>query len=191
MPTNLTCEDFGLSQEQMIDRLIETMADRLLGEDEDYEPEEESYGLRKTVMDKLDAKIKERIDEQVTKIAEKHVFGAVGQMLENLVFPQTNKFGEAKKEPLTLREYLAKRAEGYMAEEVDRNGKTKSQDSYSWRPDSSRLMYAVNENLQYVMNIEVEKAAKSVHGAFAKSVQDAVTRAIRDLRVSVSASVKS
>lgn len=191
MPT-LTCEDFGLTQEQMLERLIDTMADRLFGEaiDRDLDDEEYQVSNRQQVITALNTRIKEEIDKQVNAIFDQHILGKIDELLTKLVIPQTNKYGEPKREPLTLIEYITEKSEAWLEEPVNWKGKSKKEEAYSWSKDTTRLMYAVNKNLEDVLNRVVNDGAKEVQGAFAEQVKNAVADAVTRLTLSVKTDVK-
>lgn len=194
MATNLTCEDFGLTKEQMLDRLVNAMVDKLLDEGAEHEEDDEEgyvYRRKNSVMTHVHNRIHDQIAEEVNLIAENEIRPRVNELLESLVFHSTNRFGEKKQPDKTLREYLHEKAENYMTTEVDYNGKTKEEDSYTWRRYGTRLSYMVDKHLQHTMDKEVKNAAKTVHGAFAKSVQNAVASALADLRIRVNTEVNN
>lgn len=192
MPTNLTCEDFGLTQEQMTERLIETMAERLLGADMtmDYEGEEGAFYSKDKMETRLSEFISERIDKNLRELFEAHIMPRLDEILTNLVIPHTNQWGEKKREPETLIEHATRLAENFLKEPVNHNGKSKSEDPYSWTQSDTRLMHTVKSHLRYSLDQEIKKAAKDVNSEFARQVVSAVSRAVHSLKVSVQTTVK-
>lgn len=190
MPTNLTCEDLGLSQEQLQDRLIETMADRLLNSNIDcLEDDADSY-YSKAMAKELDALITNRIGEAIGRVAEEHVLPRVDELIIGMVFQETNKWGESKKEPLTLKEYVTKVAENYLSEPVNYDGKTKKQDSYNWKNAQTRLVYAVNDHIQYTLSAALKDATSDISKTFSEGITQTVKAQLEQMKVAFSATIK-
>lgn len=191
---NLTCEDFGLKKEEMAERLIKEMANRLLEDGEEFEEEDEdgyAYRRRDTVFEALNKKIQDTIHAEVYALFDKEILPKVDDMLKNLMVPHTNRYGEKKEPDQTLLEYVARVADNYLNEQVDHNGKTQAQESYSWRASSTRLMYAVNEHLQYTLSSLVKEQASTIQGEFATQVMEATKRAVHNLKLSTKTEVRS
>jgi hypothetical protein len=158
MPLDL--ESIGLNQAELQERVIERLCDRLLetivigGDDDEQEHWRQSpFGLA------LDELLKNRLDAAVNEIAEQHVLPNVKAMIDGLKLTECNKWGEKKGQTFTFTEYLAHRAEVWMNEEVDFDGKSKAEGrGYSWSGRQTRLACAVHK---YLHN-EIENAMKTV-----------------------------
>lgn len=167
---NIDLESLGLTRESLAERIVETIADRLLngagdGDESRFEP-----GIRR----ELDKKIKEAIDGAVEKVAEAHLLPKVTGMLEGICLQATNEWGEKKGNPLTFVEYLIQRAEAYMHEKVSFQGKSKSEDSYNWNPSTTRIAYMVHEHLQYSIQAAMKKAMENANASIIGGINEAV-----------------
>jgi hypothetical protein len=158
---SLAIADIGLTQEELQDRVIDTMATKLLKTlscDEDGDEVYASSVLEK----KLKEIVEKRIQDAIERTAAVHVLPRVDDIIETFTIQETNTWGEKVpgKTPLTFTEFLVKKAEEYMQEQVDWNGKPKSQSDYNWRASQSRLTHVIHKH----MHDHIEKAMKQVIG---------------------------
>lgn len=169
-------ELLGLTQEQLRERAIERISKDVLFmemHDEDGEPCISGTGLLKA----LEAKVKEAIDRKVTVLAEEHVLPNVTKMVEDLTLQETNRWGEKVGEPVTFIEYLIQRAEVFMTEKVDYQGRAKGErgaDSYSWKASQTRVAHMIDKHLQYSIATAMESALKTANGSIVKGLEEAV-----------------
>lgn len=179
--TAITLESLGLKSEDVADRIVETAVHQLLSQtvaDEDGDEFEWASQFR----EKITAMVTARVDEKVREIGEKHVVPHVGDMIENLVLTKTNQWGEkVKGGEVTFIEYLTAQAGAYMSEQVDYNGKTKAQDAYNWRANSTRIAYLIESHLQYQIKTAMEQALADANTAMAKGLHEACRVAINDV----------
>lgn len=122
--TDLTLESLGLSQEDLAEKLVDRLAENLLTSI-NYDPEGGDWHSSSPFAKKLDKLVKDRLDQIVNDMAEKHVLPGVTKMVEDMMLQETNKWGEKKGEPVSFREYLVSRADHWMREQVDYKGKSK------------------------------------------------------------------
>lgn len=92
---------------------------------------------------------------------------------------RTNTYGEPKSPPMTFKEYIASRAESYMSEDVDYNGKSKAEGDYNWRSCGPRLSVLMKSYIKDSM----EKAAKwppvnDINKVIANNIEKAAKDAI-------------
>lgn len=153
-------ESLGLDAETIEDRLIAALCDRLLatiGIDDGGD----EYARPSPLRQRLDKAIAVRVDDAIRKLAETHVLPRAYVSIETLTLQETNRWGEKAGKALTLTEYLVARAEAYMQEKVDSNGKGKDESSsYSWKGTQTRLSHAIH----HYLHVEVERAMKQVLG---------------------------
>lgn len=151
----VTLEDLGLSQEELQDRVIESLCDKLL-KDSWFDEEEGATSRPSSFREKLDKEIQRRIDEGVSRVADRG-FDAQNA-IESLCIQKTNQWGEKTGQPMTFVEYLVHRAEAWMEEPVDYNGKAKISGDYRWKQSSTRMAYAVDKYISH----HIETAMKQV-----------------------------
>jgi len=132
------------------------------------------YLVRKTV----EAVARERMDTAIRPLVE----GGV----ESITLQKTNEWGEAKGGSLTFREYLVQRAEAYLTETVNHEGKPKGSDAYSWKGTQTRVMHMVNQHLHY----EVERAMKQALSSANSTIVDGLEKALKVKLAEISAALK-
>lgn len=175
----ITLESLGLTQDDIQERVIERLCEQVLsgkGWDEDGN---EFYQDSK-FKQQLDERIKKQVEENINAIAAKHVLPNVAQFVENLTLQETNKWGEKKGEKVTFVEYLVQRAEAYIQEQVDYDGKGKGEkDSYNWSARTTRIAYLVHQHLHYHIETAMKQALATANGAIVGGLEAAVKAALQ------------
>lgn len=182
-------ESLGIGAETIIERTVERIVDELMisrAFDEDGDP----VSVRSPAARKVQALVEKRIDETVSALAEKHLLPRVTQSIETIVLQRTNEWGEKKGEPLTFLQYLTERADAYMMEDVDWEGKPKHQtDSYSWRKYGSRVSTMIDRHLHLTIEAAMKSAVADANSKIARglleSVKTCLQRAVDGVKVSI------
>lgn len=187
--SGLDLQALGISKEELQDRVIDRAVERIFettGMDEFGDETIEASPLA----GRLEKAVKTAIDVQVGKVADAHVLPITAELIENIVMQQTNTWGEKTGAPVTFREYLVQRANHYLTEQVDHNGKSKSEESYNWRGSQTRITYLVNSMLQHEIKIAMESAIKVANEGIAEGLHGAVklklAEILGNLKVAVS-----
>lgn len=187
-----TLKSLGISPEELGNRIVDQAVEALLsstGFDPDTE-EETRYESR--FKQEIEARIQKAVDEKIAALAAVHLIPRVGELIEAADMRKTNEWGESKSPPMTFKEYIAYRAERYMSEDVDINGKSRAEanDSY-WRKSGPRLtvlmqMY-IRDHLQKCASAAVTDINKVIAKNIEQAAKDAITAASASLKVSVTA----
>ena len=186
---SITLEMLGLTQEELQDRVVKTAADQLLNtvtHDEDGDevaiPSDLSRRVRKEIEIRIDAAVKKVGEEKIGPMVESLVRGATLQA--------TNKWGEKKGEPVTFTEYLVQRADAYLREDVDLNGKGREEaNGYSWTKSTTRVAYMVNHLLKYSIEGAMQTALKDANSAIVGGIDGAVKQALANVVASLKTTV--
>lgn len=170
-----TLKMLGLSKDELADKLVDRMAEQLLTEltwDEDGTEYREGSGLKQ----QLTKLVKTHIDGAVQRLADEHVLPRVSEMIENLTLQRTNEWGEKKGQPVTFVEYMIQRAEAYMREEVNFEGKSKTENGNygSWSKSGTRVSFMVNKHLHYSIETAMKQALADANKSIAGGINDAV-----------------
>lgn len=185
-----TCEQIGLDQTELQERIIESIAERMLNKYVTYSDEDGDVSdIENTKMRrKLDRAIMERIDAEVERVANAYLEPITADVINNYTLQQTNQWGEAKGDPMTFTEYLADRAAKYMEEPVDFNGRTKKESlSSSFRASSTRMVYAIEKHLHY----HIQEAMKKAIGESQKTLNSAILDTVKASLAEVSSKIKT
>lgn len=170
-------KDLGLTKEEIFAAVVTKITSELLRlpvtrtdedgtEYEDYENTPFQKELQKHIKNKIDITIAAVVDKYVLPNAEQHI--------ANIALQKTNSWGEPKSEKQTFVEYLTAKAERFMIEDVDYQGKPKGRDSYSWSKNGTRIEYMIDKYLQY----HIETWAKTALGEANKSIVNGLQKAV-------------
>ena len=187
-----TLEALGVSTEDLTGRIVDQAVNALLYSN-GFNPEtEEEVTYESKFKREIENKIQKTVDAKIAAIAAQHILPRVGELIEAANMVQTNKWGEAKSAPMSFKEYIAHRADAYMCEEVDINGKSKGEgDSYSWRSCGPRLSVLMRSYIKDSMETAAKSAVNDINKVIAKNIEkaakDAIAATAANIKVSVSA----
>ena len=168
----LSIEELGITQEELIARVVDRLCETMLNE-KSYDEEGDQVSRPNSFHEQIKALIKVRIDAKVNEIAEAHVLPKVSSLVENIVLQETTKWGEKVGEPVTFIQYLTKRAEAYLHEHVDYQGKSKEEaGSYSWSKSQTRIAHIVNQHLHHSIKTAMEAAMKDANSIIIKGIEE-------------------
>jgi len=157
-------------QERLLDRLVERFATAVSIDDEGDE-----YRKPSPIALKLQELVKKTVEATIAKVAEKHLLPNVKTYVETLTLQETNKWGEKTGKKLTFTEYLVERAESYMTEKVNHEGKAKDEvNGYSWNPSQTRVAHMIHQHLQYSISSAMERALKSANSKIVEGLVETV-----------------
>lgn len=171
-------ETIGITKQELQDRVVARIAEGLLTEWVPGDPEE-GEPQRIQAPSRLEKAFRDLIGEQiktaVNALAEKTVLPIVSGKVEDIVMQETNKWGEKTGQPCTFREYLVQRAEAWITEPTDFQGKGRGErGSYSWEAKTTRIAYMIHEHLQYEIQSAIQKALADLNSNVAKGIHEAV-----------------
>lgn len=187
----MNLEELGFTKEELQDRVVEAAVERLFtssGMDDNGDV----HYKRSIFREKMEKLIAERIDNLIKKFADEQILPKIDTYVENLVLTETNKWGEKQKAPVTFVEYLTKRAEDYITETVDYNGKSKSEgDSYSWSGKQSRIAHMIHRHLHYNVESAVKTALQDLNSKVAGGVENTVKITLQEVLNNLKVGVKT
>lgn len=174
-------EELGFTEGDLLDKLADRVFERVWSEKGyDYE-NDHKVSMSSAFGREIEKRATAHIDERIDAIAAEHVLPNVTKYLEDLCLQETNQWGEAKGESYTFVEYLVKRAEHYMREEVDFQGNPKGRDSYSWKKQGTRLAHLLHHHLHYNIENAMKDAFKDANGEIVKAIQETVKIKLADM----------
>lgn len=178
-------KELGFTKEELQDRIVERCCEEVLGGDQDR------FEFSDTVEKRIREEMKTRVDEVITRKCEEAMQPIIDEGIAKAVIQITNQYGEAKGEALTLKEYLVKRANDYLMDNVDRVGKTKTESNeYGWRADQTRVCFLLDQymgtHVQAAMKEAVADLNQLIIGGIEKTVQQKLKEISENLSVAVS-----
>lgn len=171
-----TLESLGLSQSELQERVVAHIANLILASssyDEDGNPEETASKFKRQIVEL----VQKKANEKIAALAAEHVLPKVSDFVENLTLRQTNEWGERKpqKPPITFIEYLIQRAEAYIMEEVDGEGRSRAEcqarGNSFYGKGQPRLTLLVNNHLAESIKQAMVKAVQTAHGSLAEALE--------------------
>lgn len=178
--------DLGITRDELRDRIIDGAISRIsegIWNGADVETLV-TNAVEKIVRDEVE----KAANETVATTFEEFVRGAI----ENVVLQETNKWGEKRGEPVSLREYLVGRAEAWMTETVNYEGKTKSEDRFgSWHGATTRLGYAIDSYLQYHISSAMKTALADLNSKVSVALTETVKLQLSEVLGKIRTEVKT
>lgn len=188
-----TLKALGISPEELGNRIVEQAVEALLSSTGFNPDTEEETRYESRFKREIEARVQKAVDQKIAALAEVHVLPRVGEMIEQADMQKTNNYGEKKGPAMSFKEYIASRAEVYMAEDVDSSGKSKDEngDSYNWRKAGPRLtvlmrMY-IRDSLEAAAKNAVTDVNKVIAANIEKAAKDAIATVAAGLKVTVAA----
>lgn len=174
-------EALGFTKEELQNRVVDKLCEELLTTIT-YDEESEEISVSSEFRGKLDKAIRSRIDKAINTLAEKYVLPNVDSYIESMTLQQTNKWGERIGAPVTFIEYLTSRADAYMREEVDFEGKTKEEKcGYTFNKRGTRVAYMVDKHLHYSIEQAMKSALSQANSSIANGLAEACKTAINNV----------
>lgn len=185
----LTLESLGMTQKELQDRVVRMVADSVLHYDSE---DEDGYMCEHatTFAKELQKHVRDRLDAAVAQIAEGVVIPDIGTYIEALDFQATNTWGEGKGEKITFREYLASRAESYLTEKVDYQGKSlREAGGCSWSGTQTRICHLVHQHLHHEIERIMAGAVKSANEAITEGIAETVKIKLKEIAAGLKVAV--
>lgn len=168
----LALEMFGFTREELQDRVVDQLCSQVM-HGKIWNEDGEDLDADSTFARKLRESVEKQINTTIEALAAKHVLPNVAAYIENLTLQETTKWGEKKGEPLTFIQYLVQRAEAYMNEQVNYEGKSKGEaDSYSWTGKQSRITHLIHKHLHYSIETAMKDALAIANTAFTRGIEE-------------------
>lgn len=187
--TAISFEALGISKEDLTEKLLDRLVEEFTTEpvwDEDGAEMRRSSTMAKKITDQ----IKAHVDATVKRLGEEHVLPRVTEIIEGLVLNTTNQWGEKTGKGVTFIEYLTQRAEAFMVEPVNYDGKPKGTDSYGWSKHSTRVAYMIDKHLQFSINTAMTKALAEANSSIASGLLAAVKHSLSEATAKLRVDVK-
>lgn len=174
--TDLTIESLGLSADDILDRVVDQVALKLIDESD--------------FVARLEERVIEKVNASIDELGAANVIPSMKDFIDGYTIQETTKWGEKKGEPVTFTEYLVERAHAWIQEPVNYAGKTKPQDSYNWKANTTRVAYLIDQHLQYHITRTMKEALGEAQGKIAEGITQAVRIQLKNMVVHFKASTE-
>jgi len=165
----------GITKEELIEKIVSKAAIEFSGTKYYDEEDDEYYYYNNKIAKELNKVIEERIKKSVTKFCDKFIKPSIEKKIDETILEKTNQWGEKKGEKIGFKEYIIARAEKYLDERVDDQGRD-SRDSYNTRGTSRRIVYMVEDKL----TTQIEEALKDGVKLINQSFKDGISATVKD-----------
>ena len=188
-----TLKALGISPEELGSRIVDQAVETLLNTTGFNPDTEEETRYESRFKREIEARVKQAVDDKIAALAAVHLVPRVGEMIESANMQKTNGYGEPKGEPMTFKEYIAHRAEAYMAEDVDSNWRSKGEsgDSYNWRSTGPRLTVLMRNYIRDTLEAAAKAAVNDVNKVIADNIGKAAKQAIAQAGAAIKVSVQA
>jgi hypothetical protein len=190
----------GLDRDEVLDRVVARIVDHLLAgvgrttwtERDPETGEEWEEHISGSLEDRLQGRLASVIAERVDALAEQEIVPRIDALIEGLVLQASNEWGEPKGEPLTLRQYLTRRAEEWLDQPVDYEGKPTSPKPYGGsKAERTRLGHLIDRYFGDAIGTAVAAALGDATKGMAKSLEAATLAYLEQARQRIKIEVKT
>lgn len=174
-------EAIGLTAEELQERVIDRAAAML------------AKRVYTRESDELHGAVQRVITEVVGKVADEELKPWATGQIEAVVMQRTNEWGEAKGEAVTFRQYLVQRAEAYLLEKVDYDGKSREESRFSgssFTAKGTRIAWMVNQHLHHEIEGAMKSALTTTNNAIAAGIQETVRLKLAEISTALRVEVK-
>lgn len=189
----LTCEQLGITKDDIADRVASKIADAMMqsyrGADEDGSAHfgESEFAAR------VEARVEEIVGNAVNAVADKHVPPNVEKFLADFRIPQTTRYGEPTRPPMTFIEYITEHADRYMREPVDSEGRSQDEARGTWYGDRgtrTRASHMVHKYLHHQIEGAMKDALKTANEKIVGGIEAAVKASLAEIQAKLVAKVE-
>jgi hypothetical protein len=181
---NIDLSSIGITPEELQSRVVDSIADSLLsGFGRDPETGE-VFRQGNQFRQQLDKEIQSRLDQRVSEIGAGHIYPAIAAKIETLLLQKTNEWGEAQGEGVTFVQYLVNRAERYLSEEVDGDGRTAQEcrtRGNTFYKKGPRLVTMIDKHLQTSIESAMKTALKDANSVIVEGIAKAAKDSLKTL----------
>lgn len=167
----------GLSTEKITTLVVDRLVERLM-HGTGYDPDSGAdFEIPTDFSKRISSAVQKAIDAKVEQLADRFVIPKVGELIENWKLQATSSWGEPKGEAISFTEYLVQRAEKWVTETVNYDGKSQAElrsSGYTFNGSQSRLAWMIDKHLQYHISGAMQKALATVTESLGKSISDTV-----------------
>uniref|UniRef100_A0A6H1Z9Y1 Uncharacterized protein n=1 Tax=viral metagenome TaxID=1070528 RepID=A0A6H1Z9Y1_9ZZZZ len=186
----IDCETIGMSQEELQQRVVEGICNKMLKELKYDTDDGSEYTVPSPFGKTVERAVQDSIDTKIAKIAEKYILPRISEMIETVTLQRTNQWGEKVGDKITFIEYITKQAEHYLTEKVNYEGKSKNESSFSsWSGTQTRIAHMIGQHLHYSIAQAMKDALKIADSAISTGIQETVKLKLAEISAALKVGV--
>jgi hypothetical protein len=180
-----TCEQIGMDQEELQERVVAGLVEKILLENDDQ-------FVQGQVMTEVGKRVLAAIDEKVVVVCDEFVLPRIEALVDDLCLQKTNRWGEKVGEKMTFTEYLIQRAEQYLTIDVNTDGESKgeSRSSY-WSKSQTRISHMIDKHLHYEISRAMKAAVDEANKSITEGLEEACKIKLAEIGESLKVEVKT
>lgn len=192
---DFSCEQLGITKEEMQERIVQAIATTLITSREtmwtEWDEEEEgdvptSFG--KKMQEHIEKTLQERLDLMFAQFVKP----GLHDVIDKMTFQESNRWGEPRKEAETFKEFFARVMEEHLKEDVDSKGQTRAGAKRSGRTfykEGTRLEVAIghylNSHVRDAVNGIVAEGDKQMSILLKDLITETMVTAAKKLTVTI------
>lgn len=184
----ITLESLGLSKEEITQRVVDQIVKSALSA-VDFDEDGDEVRIESRFSRTIEDACKARIDQKIEDLGAQHVLPNVDRYIEALTLQETNRWGEKKGGSKTFVEYMVERAEAYMTEPVNYEGKTQEQAGYGWSKSQSRISHLIHQHLHYSIEAAIKKMLQNANASIVGGLEVALKAKLEELQKAIKIAV--
>lgn len=190
---NIDIAALGITKEDLIDRVVKNITDLVMTAE--MEEDGVTFDEASPLAERLSAHVVDAVNAKVEDLAARFVVPQVADLIETFSLQRTNSWGEKTGEPVTFIEYLTQRADAYLREEVDSDGRSREECSRSGRPwygskGQARIAYMIDKHLHYSISTAMQQALQTANSAIVGGIESTIKAKLAELQKGIQISVK-
>ena len=185
----MNIDQLGISQETLVNMVVDKIASSILDsriEGDDFSSHVELQ-FEKRVGEQVKKAIEQGIEKVIGQTTQDAIENAVRTMVDSTTFTETSRYGEPKKPPITWREMLVSKAEHYLSEPVDSDGKPKGQGGYDSRYDATRAAWLIYRYMGKELHDAAAKMLANANAQIVGGMKKAIEQKLSEITVSLTA----
>ena len=187
MSVDLTA--IGISQDKIIELVVNQIVASVMS-GTSYDEDGDEVRCDSAFSRRVEAYVKQAIDEKVAAIAEQHIVPTIGKTIDEFVIKKTNEYGEMKGEPVTFTEYLVSQADKWLQAEVDHSGNPVQGHRYN-TTYQTRLTHCVHEYLYSTIATAMKQAVDGIGSKIGDSIRETTKIQLAKIAEAVHVTVKT
>ena len=169
-----TLEMIGLTQEQLTERVIAGLVDKLA--ERNVKDEDDRY--TRTLREACQSRLSSLVDAAVAKIADERLQGMCDKLVSGKLLQPTNEWGDDRGKAFPLSEYITKQSHDYLFTKVNSRGESSGYQDKA----KTRLEWLLDNSISATVKQIVEEKMGDAGNLLAQSVENSVRYALARYR---------
>ncbi len=132
------------------------------------------------LIDKMEQKMVDELELQVLNESRSQVGEIIKEVISGTI-QRTNKWGEEKGEPITLKELIINETKIWFTHPVDRDGNNTDANRYHSERDTTRAQWIVKKQVRPLVTEIVEKEFKKLKVEYSALLKEEIQKRVKSL----------